>query len=348
MGHLYLLIRLKIVRDFDERNFYAVLFTGKQLNVEDPSVFEYDPYETVGRGLKVVKQLDTKAAEPSTQSNAAVIKILTRLFGEERQKRLESLQKVVAEMKKPPQELLRLIEDLSKPLTPSSFSFNDYMDIVLHYLNGKVSITRSDLTFIIGYLIDDFVPKDENDFPMGLVSLRHGWLNDLITKTKDLPDGHPFKWTVERINKVEQLIDSGNYYHALIYFNDLLYAWFIYELDEEFPDEYVIRAKYLLDNVLAHVTEFYFSNLIVIKKEYSDRVQAVCDIVCDFVLNRGFDTKRLMLSEQRENTFVLKVKTLPKEIVTTMHRMQKKVHLNPAKVKSFLLEHALIAPFSLI
>lgn len=251
-------------------------------------------------------------------------------------------------MKKPPQELLRLIDDLSRPLEPSIFSFNDYMDIVLRYLDEKISITQSDLTFIIGYLIDDFVPKDENDFPTGLLSLRQGWLNDLITKTKNLPDDHPFKWTIDRINKVERLMESGEYYHALIYFNDLLYAWYLHELNSEFPSEAVIRAKYLLDNVLAHVTEFCFSNLVVIKKKYANKVQAVCTIIGDFVDGHGFDRQRLLLSEQRENTFVLKVETLPKEIVTTMHKIQKKVHLNPTKVKTFLLEHALITPFPLI
>jgi len=354
MGHLYLLIKMHIADEFHEKNFWHILHRGEALEA-DPELIDYDPYATIEDALtqSMAPQVQASPKKAEGSKDLPILRVLERVFGPEREERKKTYQEIIQRFERPPETYMRLLRELEAPLTPQSFSFLDYMDLIYSWVTKRrKAVRRGDIPIILEHLVFDFIPKDNLDFPLGRLNIDQAKLKQMLIQTADLDEDHPRKWTRKRIEMFNQFKQSGEYYKALVVMSVSLYAWWKYRLDEEFPSDEVIRLKYIVDEFLFKTSFLLFSDLVVLRHNVGEgRWKFVFEAVDELCDELEIEPCMLLLEEQCENFFILKTEELPGNLAIEVSRLKDQITIDSDSALKILTEWDVITPvtpFSLL
>lgn len=265
-GSLWLVNKNIQEKILDDRDFTSIIHTGQSIKdkVLDQSIDYKASSFKRSASIEVSKEYSIKYS--SEDILEMVENIVKRVKGETFTSDLDALKDIVENPNRDaPSELKRLYKLKSEGQLYKSIKLREFVSFISDWIKKKNVLSLVDIEVLVIYILYYYKPS-KGDFPYDkVISLDK--LDKLKGKTYHLEDSSPMKWTVDRIDK---LMTEKDEYIKVIWFDDVFYAWKIYEL-EEFWDldisivtPFTIMFMNILQTVLKDVSFILTTNFIIL------------------------------------------------------------------------------------
>ena len=373
LGQLYFINRTIITKQTEDRDFLYRTIVGKPL-FEDSSAIIYEPLKTVGASLKelnddfIYTPRKLIAKESNTENIGGVEETLLASIRDEvtiilkktfEQKINQSRDALVEKLKssRPTDYVKHVLKNLQEGVKgPQHFGMYEYITIILDYIQNspKNKYKQYEIISFVKYMILAFIPKDMNDFPA--IAMSSHQINELIIKTKDLSDDHPYKWTAKRKNQADH---QKSRYRKMVYVNDFLYLWKLYIVNTTPIQELTesdIRLKFIVDMLIYRLSFEYSTERIILNKMDDvclKRLKKVLQTMMVLVREHHmlgfsiFNISDIWLEPQISNQYMLKI-SVPRSVIESNACPSNKRRPSPSETFSYLLENNDIEAITLL
>jgi hypothetical protein len=219
IGTLLLLIKYSSEKELDDKDFIALIFTGKSIKTK----MNTNQISTANQSsVKLEKSSDLKIENIKEKSD----KLLEKLFLDDCNKKIEDITMLENKLGNIPDVLKEKSKILKTKNYNLIFRLSDFIDYICQYINfghiNNIQLTNDDLQTLILYLTYIYKPQLA-DFPYNK-SINDVSIKKLILNTKLLEDNNPLKWDVEREKKLKNESDE---YKKYIWFDSMFYEWYM-------------------------------------------------------------------------------------------------------------------------
>lgn len=274
MGIMYVLLKINETNTVYERDFQTAITTGKRYSDYLEGWKPYDPIDSSISVTSVAQLRIERESTGVTRSYEELQRYINHL-NVERKKKLKNINQMIEHFEKlegKVPEILRIQQSkLQTDLTsPAELSFNDLTSILIDFVEDQ-SISEKLVKEVATYIIEDFMPVNNEDFPLSDVNVDINKLHEAIHKTKDIEVGSPKKWTIDRLNEFRNETDP---YKKLLILNDELRIWKDYIVPKGLKiTDRLIRAKVMVDTVFSHFVEQGTTYYILFSYRYIEHLQ---------------------------------------------------------------------------
>jgi len=321
-GQIWFLLQIAEDRIIDDRDFDAILHTGKSIKNASKSKATGTVTKRVRKQKEevVTNTNDSKSKKQTKQKNiksksaiTTVKEIILNYKEENRVKSEEWMSKALEKSgENTPDHVFNIFQHIvDDDKLFNDFKLNDYITLLTSYIKGTTEFKQNELQSIIDYMLFDY-EKKSYDFPLNK-NIDSSKIGDLYEKTSYLKDGHPEKWTDERFKKMSAENDE---YLKTIYYDSEFYSWYLFGVLEEKNKKYeditnlCIYTRYILRQLLFKFKYYYSTNEIILSNlctdEILDRMKTVFKIIKDiYEKNVHNDIEFLFIKEQLDNLYVI-------------------------------------------
>jgi len=360
LGQLYFLNRTFISKQTEDRDFLYRVIVGKPL-IEDSDEIIYRPVDAVGKSLdyemdEMLASAISTTKRISYENNSSipenklssirdeVTEILKKTFEQKiNQTKDELIEKL--KISKPTDHIKHILRKLTEGVSgPQYFGMHEYIQIIVDFIlnSPKNKYKQYEVLAFLRYIVLAFVSKDTNDFPA--IAMTQHQINELILKTKDLSDDHPYKWSSKRKNQID---NQSSRYRKMVYVNDFLYLWKLYVVHTTPIQEITeadIRVKFIIDMLIYKLSFEYSTERIILNKMEDVNFKrlkrillTIMGIIEEYKMQAFsiYNITDIWLENQIKSQYMINIKT-PKHEIEGAAKEKGKRRATPAEVYTYL------------